>query len=1725
MVTTVFATETGNKADNVITIGYLSEFVGIRDINAISKKGYLYDIFARISDYCDYTFEYKEYDNYYALVDALKNNEIQYFGPVTELATERWGLYSSMELTDTVVYLVKKKDGTLMYYNDYKRIDGKTVASYSESSFERYLNEYCDSKGISVNYVRGDISNYHELEADYYLVSSIDSKFDEYYSAINLKNLPLCVATTIENGNAKFNKDLMKAFENMVASDVSFLQKVHIKYFGGAISQRRTLTKEEVEMLKNHSFKVAFESGQEFFSYLNKDGEPEGIVIEMFREIATRYGMKIEYLPYRIDGEGENSQEYALKNADIMLSSLGKYVDFSADFSMSNTYMDIPSTLLVDESLYYSSDEKTKAKIGIARNLFMEPNATEGMPFDASLLLYDDIMQLNEDFNNDKIDGLFVPECAMPWARGEIDRSYFTLPTAATTPYKIWISNELGHDYIEIANVIFDHISSQAAEVIIVEEQSKYKSAPSLKEAIKENLLLVTSIITFIVFSLVFIYLRLVMNNAKKLKNIMEVDQVTGLLTISKFMPEMKKLLENSSPKEYYIISFDIDNFKVINQSYGFEKGNELLRAVANSMRKYANKDAIMCRLQNDIFVVIGRRSNVVEFNTDQVLFSQERCDEIMQNVGLNAILHFSTGVYVIENKDISYEKIVDNVRKARNISKTKHGNVMTVYSDELKLQTEKENEIYTSMEKALENREFFIVVQPKVELETGKLVGGEVLVRWEKADGTIVYPDEFIPLFEKNHFIVRLDSFVFEEACQLIKNAKIDLPHLSINVSAMTALSENIIETYMDILAKYGLKPEQFELELTESVLDYDFEKVREVFSRIKELGFSLSLDDFGKGASSLARINSIDVDTVKLDKGFITNNINKEKGNSVVANSIALAEDLGITTLAEGIETKEQLDLLVELGCELGQGYYFDKPLSVELFLARATVDSKKEYPRIVKVRQKIKKYLGDFENLPYGIAIAKNDPYSTIVKANRQFYEIIGHTKEGLAEKHGNRLTDVLVDNLYNIVKEQPVSEVDYDFVWDLRINTADGRTVWVTDYVHYDATQDLFIVTFFDSTDKIIMKDTRLSISAFESQKEALRYMSDLTSDYIIVSDVENEDVIFVNGNAMKILGFSCEDDWKGKKYFDVAFGRAYASYKEYYDMVNIKGYGSREYYNEHLGMYLHIENKIITVLDRKMRLNIITDITAKKKMESDMSIKTVLNECTECLYQATTTDTTATNDTAEVAFKNMLDTLMTYFNADRAYYYSFNEQYKIKDFYEVIAEGITESGHDSFDSIPLDLMEMFVQIIKQQGVIYIDTETMIKNLGLDAEKTEHLYSNYSKYDISSFIYGGIKNADGEVCGFIGVDNPKTNTQNTEIMSLLSRFIYAFISSMNARLIQLDAVKLEEIAKVNILEKCTEKLQNSENADEKITDILDMLREHYDAGSSFLMLMQDDRKNYDVVYESRQYDSFSRLIKSQNRPMNNIRRLISTLEGSVNFTVSSFADVDMLPEEREFFTKVGISNLYVSPMYEDNVLKALLCVSNPSIDSRSKALIHVVSKSINDYLETIIIKEKISLDLLTTLSNKMATEKTITNLLKEGTMGVLFIIDIDYFKNLNDTLGHIVGDVALVEIAHEIKKTFRSSDVVGRIGGDEFMVFCPNIIADEYISAKAETLCQKCKKTYEKDGMISEISTSIGVFRIDKKGKTFREVYEKADKALYNAKKNGKNQFCIMDDNDK
>lgn len=439
--------------------------------------------------------------------------------------------------------------------------------------------------------------------------------------------------------------------------------------------------------------------------------------------------------------------------------------------------------------------------------------------------------------------------------------------------------------------------------------------------------LLLCLLINFIIIC-ISIYINI--SNQKKNKKLYKVayiDPITELGNETYFKENGANYLQNKSNKNKYIVSIDINKFKALNNIYGYEFCNNILKELGKKLEKTLPQDNISCRISNDIFATLFSYQRNINDLLDKVFNNAS----VLNVNGTNIHVNLAIGAYKIIDEDTDINKILDKAYMARAQIKGLYNNNYYIYDEKLENEMLKEQKIESCMEDALKNNEFEVVYQPKILVKNEKIVGAEALVRWKK-DGQTISPGDFIPLFEKNKFIIKLDLYVFEQACKDIAswNEKYDfVPTVSINVSKEHFNNEDFIKEYVKITDKYNIDRSKIDLEITESATVDQNIDILKVLNTIKENGFIISLDDFGTGYSSLSMLQTMPIDIIKIDKVFIRQADYKSDKN-IINYIMLIAEHLGAKTILEGVETKEQVEFTRKIGCDIIQGYYYSKPLS---------------------------------------------------------------------------------------------------------------------------------------------------------------------------------------------------------------------------------------------------------------------------------------------------------------------------------------------------------------------------------------------------------------------------------------------------------------------------------------------------------------------------------------------------------------------------------------------------------------------------------------------------------------------------------------------------------------------------------------------------------------------------------------------------------------------------
>lgn len=410
-----------------------------------------------------------------------------------------------------------------------------------------------------------------------------------------------------------------------------------------------------------------------------------------------------------------------------------------------------------------------------------------------------------------------------------------------------------------------------------------------------------------------------------------EKDELTGLYTRQAFYHHARTFTHFMTEEKFNVVILDVADFKLINGTYGTKKGNEVLVYLSNAFRYYV-KNGLLTRYEGD--QLLGLFHSKVKMDVERI---NRNINKIAEEAPIPNI-RIKVGIYEDVDTNLSIPIICDRALMAeKSISKDFKTNV-TFYTDELNQKQLAQRQMENDFKSAIANREFKVYYQPKYDVNTENIVGAEALVRWQKTDGTLISPGAFIPLFESDGLVVHLDEYVFESVCQFQKERmenKLEIVPISVNLSRASIHFSDVVERYVDIVNQKQIPFECVPIELTESATLYS-EKILEITDQLVNAGFTLHMDDFGSGYSSLTSLNELNFSAVKLDKSLI-DYIDQVRGKKIVQQAIDLGHGLDMKVVAEGVESKEQRDCLKEMHCDMIQGFYYSKPLKQEDFIEK--------------------------------------------------------------------------------------------------------------------------------------------------------------------------------------------------------------------------------------------------------------------------------------------------------------------------------------------------------------------------------------------------------------------------------------------------------------------------------------------------------------------------------------------------------------------------------------------------------------------------------------------------------------------------------------------------------------------------------------------------------------------------------------------------------------------
>lgn len=423
-------------------------------------------------------------------------------------------------------------------------------------------------------------------------------------------------------------------------------------------------------------------------------------------------------------------------------------------------------------------------------------------------------------------------------------------------------------------------------------------------------------------------------------------DELTGALVLEKFVSDAARIISEQPGQKFAILYIDLENFKYVNDIFGYSYGDEILKKYATLMMEDLAENELFARNIADRFVALRRYADRQELVSRQHAVDR-RLSELTEVLENKFLLTVACGICCIEDvsDNLEIRSLINRANFAQKTVKHDPDTHYGFYNEQIRDKMIEEVTLQSRMRAALEGHEFIVYFQPKVDPGSGKIRSAEALVRWNSPEDGLIPPGVFIPVFEKTHFISEVDRYVFEVVCRWLRDRIVQgqpVCPISVNVSRLQFYKADFVQVYTEIRDRFQIPSGMLEIEFTESVAFENQIYMVQIVSDLHRNGFLCSLDDFGAGYSSLGVLKDLPIDVLKLDASFFSGSQDIKRDYLILKGIIAMIKELQIRTVAEGIEHQEQVEFLKTVGCDLIQGYYFYRPMPITDFEALLEEDA---------------------------------------------------------------------------------------------------------------------------------------------------------------------------------------------------------------------------------------------------------------------------------------------------------------------------------------------------------------------------------------------------------------------------------------------------------------------------------------------------------------------------------------------------------------------------------------------------------------------------------------------------------------------------------------------------------------------------------------------------------------------------------------------------------------
>ena len=931
---TVYAGNTGETVSRKLVVGmYEADGYAMPSDDKNNKKfeGYAADYLAQLGAACGYDIEIhlsKRGSLFEDLVlgkcDIILTDEIP-AEKYTEYISSKQGLFNEY----SVLYVVSGVD---VYYNEFDKFNGMKIGLCHNSECEDELEEFAAQNNFSYScsYYESNESLIRALkdgEVDAALIGSLT------YINDNIKNAAAFGGHEYRFVGSNEMSEVINTLDSTITrferENTNYFNKLYISYYGDSRANFPCLSRAEHDyVLSNPVVKVGYMENIYPMQYTDDQGNFAGIARGIFDYFTQYTGFDFEYYSY-------DSSEKCRKDLLDGRIDLIAMVPYYSQWAQSNNM--VISDWYVKSPSYCVSAAVNKNQSTIGFTTLFSAEVYNNSNKNVEMINYDSITSCLDAIKNEEIDCAYIN--GYSWISYS-DKVSYSMLKAEQNDNDMYFSvgalrDDKATNYMTIINHAIAGLSPEMSRSKIIGGLIFAEERNSIFGRFVATYRIQLSVVVVIIFvGIISFFIR---NNRKK-KEILEklayTDPVTGKANESKFYIEAEKKLQYKDCR-YAIGYVNIKSFKYINDFYGRDQGDIVLNVVSHMLEDMMQPDGIYARFSADrfVFLIPYIDYETLKFNFDNYISEIEiSISGYKDTVSIKS----TCGVYLVENGDESVRDMVDKAIIAEKLAKDDSNNKSIVLYDKLlNEQFVKNQEMTASMKKALDNGEFVVYLQPKVGINLEKPVGCEALVRWISPDKGFIPVGDFVPLFEKNGFITKVDFYVLEQVCKMLRrrlDAGLPVFPVNVNQSRLHVNDRMYLSMLQNMLNKYDIPMNLVVFEITESAFIEDSRSMIALINKMKAMGFQFSMDDFGSGYSSFNLLKDMNVDELKIDKEFLESTEDSTRSKYIIERIVEMAHGLDIRVVCEGVERKEQVEFLKNIECDIIQGYYYSKPMPID-------------------------------------------------------------------------------------------------------------------------------------------------------------------------------------------------------------------------------------------------------------------------------------------------------------------------------------------------------------------------------------------------------------------------------------------------------------------------------------------------------------------------------------------------------------------------------------------------------------------------------------------------------------------------------------------------------------------------------------------------------------------------------------------------------------------------